>query len=148
MLTKIPTALFLLVASLTLSTNASVQQTDFSGIGHIRVLASDDWQTATPKSSVGCLDVHGRLVADSGNAKECGVFERMASFPYTLSTQMGNCTFENERAEKNTDSHYGKADLAWSCGERKADIYDELYTIVSQSFFLIVYCAPVARGEK
>ncbi|KAK1912573.1 hypothetical protein P3342_010176 [Pyrenophora teres f. teres] len=138
MLTNLPTTLFLvLVAALTLSTNASVQQTDFSGIGHIRVLASDDWQTATPKSGVGCLDVHGKLVPDSGSGEECGVFERMPSFPYTLSTKMGNCTFENEKAEKNTDSRYGKGDLAWSCGDRKTDIYDQLYTITGFPYIFL-----------
>ncbi|KAA8620556.1 hypothetical protein Alg130_09037 [Pyrenophora tritici-repentis] len=126
MLANLPTTLFLLIATLTLSANAGVQQTDFSGIGRIRVLASDDWQTASPKSSVGCLDVHGKLITDS---KDCAVFERMSSFPYTLSTAMGNCTFENEKAEKNTDSRYGKGDLAWSCGEHRTDIYDQLYTI-------------------
>ncbi|RMZ72783.1 hypothetical protein GMOD_00009827 [Pyrenophora seminiperda CCB06] len=108
-----------------------------AGVGHIRVLASDDWQTATPKSSVGCLDMHGKLVMDSGSGTECGVFERMPSFPYTLSTQMGNCTFENEKAEKNTDSHYGKGDLAWSCGEHKADIYDELYTVTGFPYIFL-----------
>lgn len=138
MFTHLPTTLFFLIASIALPTHAGIQQSDFSGIGHIYVLASDNWKTATPKSSVGCLDAHGKFVFDSGSAKECGVFQRLEDFPYTLSSEKGNCTFMDEQQEQNTDSYYGKSDFAWSCKEQSADIYDGLYTIVR--FFVAIVC--------
>jgi hypothetical protein len=130
MFVNIPTTLLLLVASLALPTNAGIQEKDFSGIGHIYVLASDGWSTATPESTVGCLDARGRFVHDSGRSKECGIYERREDYPWTLSTQNGNCTFQDESQEENVDSHYGHGDYAWTCTERNVDIYDELYTIV------------------
>ncbi|KAG9195465.1 hypothetical protein G6011_00586 [Alternaria panax] len=139
MLANIPTTLLLLIASLTLPTYAGIQQTDFTGVGHIYVLASDNWKTATPESSVGCLDVHGRFVHDSGRAKECGKFERLDVYPYTLSTQDGNCTFRDDSQEENVDSHYGKGDFAWTCGERNVDIYDELYTITGFPYVFLCF---------
>jgi hypothetical protein len=131
MLTNLPTALFLLVTTLTLPIYAGIQQSDFSGIGHIYVLASNDWSTATPNNTVGCLDDSGKFVADDGSNK-CGTFSRLEDYPYTLSSKEGNCTFEDSTQEENTDSYYGKSDYAWHCkSKHKSDIYDELYTIVS-----------------
>jgi hypothetical protein len=130
MFANIPTTLILLATSFALPTYAGIQQTDFSGIGHIYVLASDNWGTATPASSVGCLDAHGKFVHDSGSGKECGIFERLDDYPWTLSTHNGNCTFQDDSQEENVDSHYGQGDYAWTCTERNVDIYDELYTIV------------------
>jgi hypothetical protein len=130
MFVNIPTTLLLLVASLALPTYAGIQEKDFSGIGHIYVLASDGWSTATPESTVGCLDARGRFVHNSGRSKECGIYERREDYPWTLSTQNGNCTFQDESQEENVDSHYGHGDYAWTCTERNVDIYDELYTIV------------------
>ena len=130
MLTHLPTMLFLLAAAIATPAFAGIQQSDFSGIGHIYVLKSDNWQTATPKATVGCLDTNGKFISDKSPFNKCGVFSRLEDFPYTLSTSKGNCTFEDDKQEKNTDSYYGKTDSAWSCGERVADIYDQLYTIV------------------
>ncbi|CAO2648293.1 Nn.00g075600.m01.CDS01 [Neocucurbitaria sp. VM-36] len=115
--------------ALALSTHAGILQKDFTGIGHIYVLKSSDWRTATPKSKVGCLNDHGKFVSDA-QQEDCGVFARLEDFPYTLSSKAGNCTFDDETQEKNSDSHYGKTDNAWNCNkEWKSDIYDELYTI-------------------
>ncbi|CAN9368801.1 unnamed protein product [Alternaria alternata] len=139
MFANIPTTLLLFVASFALPTYAGIQQTDFTGIGHIYVLASDNWQTATPESSVGCLDAHGKFVYDSGSAKECGVFKRLDDYPYTLSTQNGNCTFQDDSQEENVDSHYGKGDFAWNCGARNVDIYDELYTITGFPYVFLCF---------
>jgi hypothetical protein len=130
MFSHLSTTVFLLAASIVGPASAGIQQSDFSGIGHIYVLKSDNWQTATPKSTVGCLDTNGRFVSEKSPDEKCGVFQRLDDFPYTLSTSKGNCTFEDDKQEKNTDSYYGKTDSAWSCGERVADIYDQLYTVV------------------
>lgn len=154
MLAYLSTTLLLLLASIAVPTSAGVQQSDFSGIGNILVLKSDDWLTATPKSTVGCLDINGRLISTKSPFHKCGTFERLEAFPYTLSTGKGNCTFEDDKQEKNTDSYYGKADSAWSCGDRVADIYDELYTVVrfphpppsSHSHFALL--VALANGEK
>ncbi|EUC48944.1 hypothetical protein COCMIDRAFT_85945 [Bipolaris oryzae ATCC 44560] len=121
--------LFLLAATIATPAIAGIQQSDFSGIGNIYVLKSDNWQTATPKATVGCLDNNGKFISEKSPSNKCGVFSRLDDFPYTLSTSKGNCTFEDDKQDKNTDSYYGKTDSAWSCGERVADIYDQLYTI-------------------
>jgi hypothetical protein len=119
----------LLVLASALLVHAGIDQTDFTGTGHIHVLKSDNWPTATPESKVGCLDDHGKLV--SGDSK-CGTFTRLNDYPYTLSTKHGNCTFKDETQERNTDSHYGTNDYAWSCQEDlNTDVYDQLYTVVS-----------------
>ncbi|KAI8943626.1 hypothetical protein NX059_001611 [Plenodomus lindquistii] len=115
--------------SFVLPIHASSTQEDFTGIGHIYVLNSSDWRTATPALKVGCLDASGKFVKDVANTS-CGVFERLADYPYTLSTSKGNCTFNDDKQPNNSDSLYGQMDYAWSCGkDYKSDIYDELYTI-------------------
>ncbi|KAF5847874.1 hypothetical protein GGP41_009137 [Bipolaris sorokiniana] len=139
MLTHLPTMLFLLAAAIATPAFAGIQQSDFSGIGHIYVLKSDNWQTATPKATVGCLDTNGKFISDKSPFNKCGVFSRLEDFPYTLSTSKGNCTFEDDKQEKNTDSYYGKTDSAWSCGERVADIYDQLYTINGFSYVFLCF---------
>jgi hypothetical protein len=122
----------LLVLASALLAHAGIQQSDFTGIGHIYVLKSDNWPTATPADKVGCLDDHGKLFMSSDSA-ECGTFSRLANYPYTLSTKQGNCTFQDQTQERNTDSHYGGNDYAWNCQDNlNSDIYDQLYTIVSR----------------
>jgi hypothetical protein len=135
-------ALILLLAPLAY---AGIQQGDFSGIGHIRVLESEDWRHATPNDTVGCLNAHGRFILESEDG--CGVFARLPDSPYTLSTQHGNCTFTDTTQEENKDSKYGRGDYAWTCEEYKGDIYDGLYTIVRSSHFhslhtpsVLIYC--------
>jgi hypothetical protein len=120
----------LLVLGSALLAHAGVQQIDFTGVGHIHVLKSADWRTATPKQKVGCLDDHGKFVSE--NTTECGTFSRLNDYPYTLSSKHGNCTFEDDTQERNKDSVYGGNDYAWNCkAEHKGEIYDELYTIAS-----------------
>jgi hypothetical protein len=122
----------LLVLTSALLAHAGIQASDFTGIGHIHVLKSDDWSTATPDAKVGCLNDHGQFV--SSNSAECGTFSKLGVYPYTLSTKHGNCTFRDETQERNTDSHYGANDYAWHCeDDLKTDIYDQLYTVVSLS---------------
>lgn len=119
----------LTLLALALGAQAGITQKDFTGIGRIAVIASSDWATANPKSKVGCLSTRGRLVTEDSR-EGCGVFSRLDDYPYTLSTKAGNCSFSDESQEKNTDSYYGKSDLAWSCVKGyKTEIYDELYTI-------------------
>ncbi|KAF1918154.1 hypothetical protein BDU57DRAFT_555811 [Ampelomyces quisqualis] len=118
----------LLILASALVAHAGVQQIDFTGVGHIYVLQSDSWQTATPKQKVGCLDDYGKFVNDQ--TKACGTFSRLNNYPYTLSSKHGNCTFEDKTQPRNTDSIYGGADYAWNCQNNyKTEIYDELYTI-------------------
>jgi hypothetical protein len=131
-----------LLTTLILPTYAGIVPSDFTGIGHIRVLASENWPTAKPNSSVGCLDNSGKFVANGGY-KECGTFSRLADWPYTLSSAKGNCTFDDSTQEKNTDSHYGGLDHAWHCYEgHKGVSNDELYTIVRP----LLSCFPFPHG--
>ncbi|KAF2267594.1 hypothetical protein CC78DRAFT_576971 [Lojkania enalia] len=126
-LLKVCTSLFFLSSAL--HAQAAVTQEDFSGTGHIFVLNSSDWKTATPNSKVGCLDNDGAFILER-NLSECGTFVRLRDYPWTLSSTQGNCTFDNDKTEKNTDSYYGSQDHAWSCiPHYSAIIYDELYTI-------------------
>lgn len=111
---------------------AGITQKDFSGIGNIYVLQSEDWRSASPtKDKIGCLNEFGKLIP-AKNQAACGTFTRGDEFPYTLSTKKGNCTFNDESQERNTDSKYGAMDHAWNCNATYVStIYDELYTIVS-----------------
>ena len=121
----------LTVVSSALVAQASITQADFTGTGNIFVLNSSDWRTATPDSTVGCLDDSGTFL-NYKDKSECGTFTRISDYPYTLSSKEGNCTFTNQNTPKNMDSYYGKSDHAWSCDPSYvANIYDELYTIVS-----------------
>jgi hypothetical protein len=129
------TTILLLFSALVASTHAAVQQRDFTGVGHIHVLASDNWKTATPASTIGCLNDHGKLIT----GKACGTFSRLSDYPWTLSSKQGNCTFEDTTQQQNTDSHYGSTDYAWSCKKKHdATIGDELYTIVSSFLHALV----------
>jgi len=117
---------------LALCAHASITQKDYTGSGNILVLNSSDWRTASPtKDRVGCLNEHGKLIP-ARTKSACGTFTRSDAFPYTLSTKKGNCTFNDESQERNTDSKYGAGDFAWNCNATYvSSIYDQLYTIVS-----------------
>lgn len=110
----------------------SITQKDFTGIGKIHVLQSEDWRSADPiKDNIGCLNDKGKLVTAQNNAT-CGTFTKSPAFPYTLSTTKGNCTFADLSQQRNTDSKYGQSDHAWNCNATyQTTIYDQLYTIVS-----------------
>ncbi|KAJ4369658.1 hypothetical protein N0V83_005420 [Neocucurbitaria cava] len=102
----------LTLSSLLLSTHAGILQKDFTGTGHIYVLQSSDWPTASPKQKVGCLSDAGRFVKDDSQ-DACGVFSRLDDFPRRIRIVI-----------------MGKGDNAWSCVQgHQSDIYDELYTI-------------------
>ena len=115
-----------------LSVHAGITQKDFTGIGNIYVLNSSDWPTASPTNDkIGCLSEQGKLISTESR-EPCGTFTRKDRYPYTLSTRIGNCTFQDQSQERNTDSKYGASDHAWSCNASyESDIYDQLYTIVS-----------------
>ncbi|KAL1591868.1 hypothetical protein SLS59_009995 [Nothophoma quercina] len=115
---------------LTALASAGITQKDFTGTGNIYVLNSSDWRTASPtEDKIGCLSESGKLIT-SRKTKACGTFTRMDVFPYTLSTSKGNCTFDDQSQERNTDSKYGQNDHAWNCNATfQSDIYDQLYTI-------------------
>jgi hypothetical protein len=111
--------------------SASISSADFTGSGKIAVLAADDWRDASPKDKVGCLNNHGKLIEDDGK-QACGVFTRFDDYPYSLYTNEGNCTFDDQSQEKNTDSIYGGSDPAFNCNATyEAIVYDQFYTIVS-----------------
>lgn len=111
--------------------SAGTSSADFTGSGKIAVLAADDWRDASPKDKVGCLSNHGKLIADDGK-QACGVFTRFDDYPYSLYTKEGNCTFDDQSQEKNTDSVYGGSDHAFNCNATyEAIVYDQFYTIVS-----------------
>lgn len=118
----------LLILASALAAHAGIQASDFSGVGKIYVLKSDNWNTASPKEKVGCLDDHGKFV-HAGPA--CGTFSRRPTYPYDLSTAQGNCTFDDETQARNTDSVYGTLDYAWSCkDDHPAQIWDGFYSVV------------------
>lgn len=133
---------------LALRTTASITQKDFTGIGNIYVLNSSDWRNASPTNDkVGCLNEDGKLVS-ANNKEACGTFTRGGAFPYTLSTKKGNCTFNDESQERNTDSKYGALDHAWNCNATYvSDIYDQLYTIVSSNRLYLKRSAYVLTGR-
>ncbi|KAH7125574.1 hypothetical protein B0J11DRAFT_433712 [Dendryphion nanum] len=125
----LPTVL-LSILQLPSLTTALTTNANFTGIGHIIVLQSDDWTKAsTTRNLVGCLSANGSFI-NPNDTRSCGTFSRLGEYPWTLSTKQGNCTFNDQTTERNTDSHYGRSDHAWICrGGWTADVYDELYTI-------------------
>ncbi|KAK3306154.1 uncharacterized protein B0T15DRAFT_219175 [Chaetomium strumarium] len=87
---------------------------EFVGRAQIHVLNSTDISTADPVANrIGCLNAQGLLTLD-----DCAVFTR-ADDPnthHTLSTSLGNCSFQNPNMPLNVDSIYGRDTHAWSCG--------------------------------
>lgn len=131
----------LTISLLALTTTAGITQQDFTGVGNIYVLQSDDYRSADPtKDKIGCLNESGKLITAEDNAA-CGSFTKSAAFPYALSTTKGNCTFNDDSQERNTDSKYGQGDHAWNCNATyQAVIYDQLYTIVSHHHPFCITC--------
>ncbi|KAI1418391.1 hypothetical protein F5Y13DRAFT_149083 [Hypoxylon sp. FL1857] len=104
--------------------SAAVAQ-DFSGSGHIYVINSTNFQTASPADSVGCLDATGAL-----SVADCATFTRLNTYPLTLSSDAGNCTFTDSSQVANIDNVYGKQSYAYHCrADYVATVYDELYTV-------------------
>ena len=126
----------LLLLSTPLLSTAQVTQNDFTGIGQILVLNSSDWRKVDPaKDKVGCLADNGGFI-NPKDTKECGIFTPLKVYPYTLSSRAGNCTFEDQSTERNTDSIYGTMDHAWSCkAGYVAEVYDGFYTLVRSTAF-------------
>ncbi|KAH9907311.1 hypothetical protein F4778DRAFT_530836 [Xylariomycetidae sp. FL2044] len=109
------------IATLGLAATAAAQ-IDISGSGHISVLQSDNWTTASPDDSIGCLDATGRLTAT-----DCAVFTRSGN---VLSTELGPCTYHDEDEPHNDDSYYGQIDTAYTCGADMAPVTNDLlYTV-------------------
>lgn len=72
----------LLGSTLLAGAHASVVD-DFTGTGHILVLNSTDFNTATPAQQVGCIDDDSRFIAPTDSAS-CGTFTRASAAPYNL----------------------------------------------------------------
>lgn len=107
-----------------LCASAAVAQ-DITGSGHILVINSTNFQTASPSDAIGCLDVTGALTE-----LDCATFTRLAVYPLTLSTDAGNCSFTDSSQVANTDNIYGQQSYAYHCRpDYVATAYDELYTV-------------------
>lgn len=140
---RTPKMLFLLPL-LSLLTPSLAQS--FSGPGTIAVWNSSDWRVATPNDKVGCLSATGRFIPTSSSST-CGTFTPLPTYPYTLSSTQGNCTFRDKSQEQNTESHYGGGDYAFYCSkETVAEVYDGLYTIVSDIHIYIYTLHYVSFG--
>ncbi len=70
--------------------------------GQILVLNDTDSSTASISDSIGCLDASGAVTAS-----DCATFAFLGSYPYTLSSNAGNCSFTDSTQPANTDSVYG-----------------------------------------
>ncbi|KAK4217519.1 hypothetical protein QBC37DRAFT_470677 [Rhypophila decipiens] len=104
---------------------------DVVGKGTVAVLNGTDIDKLTLADRIGCLNANGALTLD-----DCAVFtiyepEEYDGLLRLMTTEAGNCTFQDETQPTNVDSIYGKGDHAWSCdGEHpQADIYDGVYTL-------------------
>lgn len=106
------------------ATTAALPQ-DISGSGQIYVINSTDFQNASPADSIGCLDAKG-----SFSESDCATFTRLDTYPNTLSSSAGNCTFRDSTQPANTDNVYGSRSYSYFCREDyEASIADILYTI-------------------
>ncbi|KAI1658065.1 hypothetical protein F4813DRAFT_53091 [Daldinia decipiens] len=106
------------------ATTAALPQ-DISGSGQIYVINSTDFQNASPADSIGCLNAQGGF-----SESDCATFTRLDTYPNTLSTSSGNCTFSDSTQPANTDSVYGSRSYSYFCREDYASsVTDSLYTI-------------------
>ncbi|KAI0885897.1 uncharacterized protein GGS22DRAFT_162244 [Annulohypoxylon maeteangense] len=98
---------------------------DFSGSGQIFILNSTSLGGATPADRVGCLDSTGAVTLDN-----CATFTKLSSYPLTISSEVGNCTFADSSQPANTDNVYGANSYAWHClDDYAATTSDQLYTV-------------------
>ncbi|KAI2776344.1 hypothetical protein F4815DRAFT_449396 [Daldinia loculata] len=98
---------------------------DISGSGQIYVINSTEFQNASPADSIGCLDAKGAF-----SESDCATFTRLDTYPNTLSSSAGNCTFTDSTQPANTDNVYGSRSYSYFCREDyEASIADILYTI-------------------
>ncbi|KAI0106540.1 hypothetical protein F4776DRAFT_645671 [Hypoxylon sp. NC0597] len=112
-----------------LCASAAVAQ-DITGSGHIYVINSTDFQTASPSDSIGCLDVTGAI-----SVSDCATFTRLAVYPLSLSTAAGNCSFTDSSQVANTDNIYGQQSYAYHCRpDYVATAYDQLYTVTGFNY--------------
>ncbi|KAK3935093.1 hypothetical protein QBC46DRAFT_424092 [Diplogelasinospora grovesii] len=111
---------------LLLAATATAQVTTLlKGQGEIHVLNSSSLTDASPADKIGCLDEGGMLTMG-----DCAVFTRLDSYPNTMSSTAGNCTFSNQNMPVNSDSVYGNNSHAWSCmSDHVGVISDQLYTV-------------------
>lgn len=108
----------------------------FNGLGHIIVLNSTSYSDASLSSdSIGCLSDAGYVVTASSSS-DCATFSTsITSYPKTISSKIGGCSFGNQAMPTNEDSRYGARQHAWSCNEDPAMVPEgeRYYTIVSLS---------------
>ncbi|KAK3391353.1 hypothetical protein B0T20DRAFT_77600 [Sordaria brevicollis] len=84
----------------------------FNGLGHIFVLNSTSYASASLADSIGCLSSDGFVTAS-----DCAVFSTVTTYPKTISSKVGGCSFGNQDMPTNDDSRYGGRQHAWSCNE-------------------------------
>ncbi|KAI1097737.1 hypothetical protein F4804DRAFT_152365 [Jackrogersella minutella] len=108
---------------------AAVAQ-DFSGSGQIYIINSTSFGSATPSESIGCLDETGAFTVS-----DCATFTKLSTYPNTISTSAGNCTFLDTTQPANTDNAYGAHSYAWHCREDyEATVSDSLYTVTGLNY--------------
>ncbi|KAL7623118.1 hypothetical protein AAE478_006797 [Parahypoxylon ruwenzoriense] len=103
---------------------AAVAQ-DFSGSGQIYLVNGSSFTTATPDLTIGCLDATGAF-----SEFDCATFTKLDTYPNTLSSSVGNCSFTDATQPTNADSPYGGRSYAWHCRpDYAASVSDSLYTV-------------------
>ncbi|KAI5861169.1 hypothetical protein GGS23DRAFT_156753 [Durotheca rogersii] len=96
----------------------------FEGQGHIAVLNSTDFASATAADTIGCLNAAGGLTAAPDG---CAVFRKATT---AIVSADGNCTFRDSSQPTNSDSQYGSRSYAWHCTpDYAATVYDSFYTV-------------------
>jgi len=110
--------------------------------GTIQVLAVTSLYKATPKDSIGCLNNAGLLTLN-----DCAIFSRQSDGPGVLSTNLGNCSFQDQSMPENKESHYGRGTYAWRCTreELKEAVGEVYYTAVSSFRYLL---SSMWTGER
>ncbi|KAI1394301.1 uncharacterized protein F4822DRAFT_387859 [Hypoxylon trugodes] len=98
---------------------------DFSGSGQVFIVNSTELSKASPDQIIGCLDATGAV-----SESNCGTFTKLNTYPNTLQSSVGNCTFTDSTQPANTDNAYGAHSYAWHCRpDYVATVSDSLYTI-------------------
>ena len=135
----------------------------FNGLGNIFVLNSTSYTTASLADTIGCLSDTGYLVSSSsfspspssstettekGKDNNCAIFSTITSYPKTISSHVGGCSFGNQAMPTNDDSRYGARQHAWNCNEDAGLVPEgeRYYTVVrlfSLSFLLVVWLLVV-----
>ena len=121
----------------------------FNGLGHIFVLNATSYSDASISDTIGCLSDTGYVVStfsgfvsesESQSKSNCAVFSTITSYPKTINSRIGGCSFGNRAMPTNEDSRYGARQHAWSCNEDAGMVPEgeRYYTIVSLVFLCTI----------